>query len=89
MSSVTGDIEGDDERFVFAGKHGFGVANRQTGEWKYIKPAWTEEEMNEGKDSKSDLLITFGQESSVLIAVTGFVPMTVVSILKVVSGQHG
>ncbi|KAF2755044.1 hypothetical protein EJ05DRAFT_119979 [Pseudovirgaria hyperparasitica] len=47
---ITGDIDGDDERFVFAGKHGYGIVNRITGDWKYIKLAWSDEDFNSGKD---------------------------------------
>ncbi|OCL03400.1 hypothetical protein AOQ84DRAFT_400682 [Glonium stellatum] len=47
---VTADIEGNDEEFVFGGKHGFGIFNRSTAQYRYIKKAWAEEEIAAGKD---------------------------------------
>ncbi|KAF2837077.1 hypothetical protein M501DRAFT_986877 [Patellaria atrata CBS 101060] len=41
----TADIEGNDDEFVFGGKHGYGIFNRKTGEYRYIKKVWTEEEV--------------------------------------------
>jgi sugar lactone lactonase YvrE len=37
---TTADIDGNNEEFAFAGKHGFSVMNRKTGEWEYVKKYW-------------------------------------------------
>ena len=47
---VTVDIEGNDGEFLFGGKHGFGIFNRSTVQYRYIKKAWSEEEIADGKD---------------------------------------
>jgi len=47
---VTADIEGNDGEFLFGGKHGFGIFNRSTAQYKYIKKSWSEEEIADGKD---------------------------------------
>lgn len=48
-SRCTADIEGNDEEFAFAGKYGFGIANKQTGEYRWIKKVWTEDEVAANK----------------------------------------
>ncbi|KAJ9644043.1 rRNA-processing protein cgr1 [Coniosporium tulheliwenetii] len=45
----TADIEDNDDDFAFGGKHGYGILNRKTAEYKYIKKYWMEEEINDGK----------------------------------------
>jgi hypothetical protein len=47
---VTADIEGNDGEFLFDCKHGFGIFNRSTAQNRYIKKAWSEEEITDGKD---------------------------------------
>lgn len=46
---MTADIEGNDGGFLFGGKHGFGIFNRSTAQYRYIKKAWSEEEIADGK----------------------------------------
>ncbi|KAH7073190.1 hypothetical protein FB567DRAFT_454323 [Paraphoma chrysanthemicola] len=48
----TADIEGNPSEFAFAGKYGFGIANKQTGEYRWIKKVWTDEEKAAGKPEK-------------------------------------
>lgn len=47
----TADIEGNDTEFIFGGKFGYGICNRETGEYRWIKKVWSEEEV---KDNKPD-----------------------------------
>ncbi|EOD52874.1 Calcium homeostasis protein [Neofusicoccum parvum] len=47
---VTADIEGDDEHLFFGGKHGYGILNRRTAKYKYIKKYWSDKEVAEGKE---------------------------------------
>ncbi|KAF2500947.1 hypothetical protein BU16DRAFT_476345 [Lophium mytilinum] len=49
---VTGDIEGHDKGFIFGGKHGYGIFDRETASYKYIKKVWSEEELSDGKDKR-------------------------------------
>lgn len=46
---VTADIEGNDTEFIFGGKYGYGICNRHTGEYRWIKKVWTDEEIADGK----------------------------------------
>lgn len=46
---VTADIEGNDKEFVFGGKYGFGVADKQTGEYRWLQKVWSEEEISAKK----------------------------------------
>lgn len=48
----TADIEGNAEEFVFAGKYGYGIANKQTGEYRWIKKVWTSDEISADKHEK-------------------------------------
>lgn len=48
----TADIEGNDTEFIFGGKYGYGICNRQTGEYRWIKKVWSEEEVKAGKPNK-------------------------------------
>ncbi|KAK5130370.1 hypothetical protein LTR08_002162 [Meristemomyces frigidus] len=41
---TTADIEGNDKEFVFGGKSGYGIMNRETKESRWIKKMWTNEE---------------------------------------------
>ncbi|KAK3217419.1 hypothetical protein GRF29_1g3011553 [Pseudopithomyces chartarum] len=50
--TVTADIEGNDKEFIFGGKYGYGVCNRETGEYRWIKKVWNEEEVKAGKLEK-------------------------------------
>ncbi|KAK7708706.1 rRNA-processing protein cgr1 [Botryosphaeria dothidea] len=50
---VTTDIEGDDDHLFFGGKHGYGIINRHTSKYKYIKKYWSGKEIAEGKEKLS------------------------------------
>lgn len=39
---TTADIEGTNDHFVFGGKHGYGIYNKETQSYKYIKKFWTD-----------------------------------------------
>lgn len=45
---TTANIQGNDEEFVFGGKAGYGIMNKKTAAWKYIKKMWTAEEESNG-----------------------------------------
>lgn len=48
----TADIEGNDEEFIFGGKFGYGICNRQTGEYRWIKKVWSDDEVKDGKPDR-------------------------------------
>ncbi|ORY09203.1 SMP-30/Gluconolaconase/LRE-like region-domain-containing protein [Clohesyomyces aquaticus] len=48
----TADIEGNDHEFVFGGKFGYGVCNKKTGEYRWIKKVWNEEEVKDDKPNR-------------------------------------
>ncbi|KAF2000642.1 SGL-domain-containing protein [Amniculicola lignicola CBS 123094] len=45
----TADIEGNDEEFIFGGKLGYGICNKQTGEYRWIKKVWDDAEQKDNK----------------------------------------
>ncbi|KAK4972534.1 rRNA-processing protein cgr1 [Elasticomyces elasticus] len=47
---TTADIEGSPDEFVFGGKLGYGIMNKKSGEWRWIKKMWTEAEAKAGKE---------------------------------------
>lgn len=49
---TTANIEGNDEEFVFGGKAGYGVMNKKTAEWRYIRKMWTDEEAQNGLEGR-------------------------------------
>ena len=49
---TTADIEGNDEVFAFGGKHGFGLFNRKTGKYRYVKRYWQGEKNAEIKEKE-------------------------------------
>ncbi|KAF2771165.1 hypothetical protein EJ03DRAFT_359520 [Teratosphaeria nubilosa] len=49
---TTADIEGNDEEFIFGGKYGYGVMNRQTGESRWLSKMWTDEERRDDGGGK-------------------------------------
>ena len=51
-NSVTRDVAGNDSEFIFGGKHGYGLLNRSTGKYRYIKEVWTDEEIADGKPNR-------------------------------------
>jgi len=48
----TADIEGNDKEFIFGGKYGYGVANKETGDYRWVKKVWSEDETKEKKHEK-------------------------------------
>jgi sugar lactone lactonase YvrE len=46
------DIEGNDKEFIFGGKYGYGVCNKETGEYRWIKKVWSDEEVKDGKPDR-------------------------------------
>ncbi|KAF2020371.1 SGL-domain-containing protein [Aaosphaeria arxii CBS 175.79] len=48
----TADVEGNDHEFIFGGKYGYGIANRDTGAYRWIKQVWTDEEVAAGKPDR-------------------------------------
>lgn len=48
----TADIEGDDAHFIFGGKYGYGICNRQTGDYHWIKKVWNDDEVADGKPDR-------------------------------------
>lgn len=49
----TANIEGNDDEFIFGGKDGYGIANKNTGEPRYIKKFWSDEEVQSGRAHRS------------------------------------
>ncbi|EMC94632.1 hypothetical protein BAUCODRAFT_149764 [Baudoinia panamericana UAMH 10762] len=49
---TTADIEGNDKEFIFGGKYGYGVMNRETGESRWVQKMWTDEERKEDGGGK-------------------------------------
>lgn len=49
---VTADIEGNDSEFIFGGKYGYGICNKQTGDYRWIKKVWSDDEIAEGKPDR-------------------------------------
>lgn len=49
---TTANIEGNDDEFIFGGKEGYGIANKKTGEPRYIKKFWSDEEVKSGKANR-------------------------------------
>ena len=41
---ITAEIEGNDNEFIFGGKYGYGIMNKDTGEVRLIKKMWTDAE---------------------------------------------
>lgn len=41
---TTADIEDTEKEFVFGGKYGYGIMNRETGESRWIRKFWNDEE---------------------------------------------
>lgn len=48
----TADIEGNDTEFIFGGKFGYGICNKETGEYRWVKKVWSEEEVKQGKPDR-------------------------------------
>ncbi|KAF1990498.1 putative anterior fat body protein [Aulographum hederae CBS 113979] len=42
---TTADIEGSEDSFAFGGKKGYGVFDKKTASYKYIKKVWTDDEV--------------------------------------------
>lgn len=50
--SCTADIEGNSKEFIFGGKYGYGIANKQTGDYRWIKKVWSADEISANKHEK-------------------------------------
>lgn len=50
--SVTAELEGSAESFLYGGKYGVGVAQKESSDSRLVKPYWTKEEEIEGKDER-------------------------------------
>lgn len=50
--STTADIEGNDDEFIFGGKYGYGIMNRETGKARWIKKLWVDEERQKDDGGK-------------------------------------
>ena len=50
--SCTADIEGNDKEFIFGGKYGYGIANKETGDYRWVKRVWSEDEIKAKKHEK-------------------------------------
>lgn len=48
----TADIESDPSSIIFGGKYGFGVCDRETGAYRWIKRVWSADEAAAGKPDK-------------------------------------
>ncbi|CAI6336152.1 unnamed protein product [Periconia digitata] len=48
----TADIEGNSTHFIFGGKYGYGICNRSTGAYSWVKKVWSDEEHAAGKPNK-------------------------------------
>jgi sugar lactone lactonase YvrE len=49
---TTADIEGDNDHYVFGGKHGYGKLNRHTAQYRYLKRYWEGEVDQVDKEKK-------------------------------------
>ncbi|TKA69514.1 hypothetical protein B0A55_08391 [Friedmanniomyces simplex] len=49
---TTADIEGNDAEFIFGGKRGYGIMNRETGQSRWVKDMWDDEERKEDGGGK-------------------------------------
>ena len=52
---ITAVIEGNDDEIIFGGKYGYGIFTRKTGETRWIKKFWTDEERKEDGGGKPGL----------------------------------
>ena len=49
---TTANIEGNDKEFIFGGKRGYGIMNRETGESRWIKEMWNDDEKKDDGGGK-------------------------------------
>ena len=49
---TTADIEGNDDEFIFGGKSGYGIMNKDTGKVRSVKMMWTDAERQEDGGGK-------------------------------------
>lgn len=50
--ATTADIEGNDDEFVFGGKFGYGVMNKDSGEVRWIRRMWSDAERQDDGGGK-------------------------------------
>lgn len=51
--ATTADIEGNDKEFIFGGKLGYGIMNKDTGDVRWIKQMWTDAERKDDGGGKT------------------------------------
>lgn len=49
---TTADIEGTDGEFIFGGKWGYGIMDRETGKSRWVKMMWNDEERKDDGGGK-------------------------------------
>ena len=49
---TTADIQGNDAELIFGGKRGYGIMKRETGESRWVKDMWSDEERKEDGGGK-------------------------------------
>ena len=55
---TTADIEGNDDEFIFGGKYGYGIMKKYTGEYRWIKPMWSDAERQDDGGGKTGVSAT-------------------------------
>ena len=50
--TTTADIKGNDNEFIFGGKEGYGVMNRNTGETRLLKKMWSDADRKDDDGGK-------------------------------------
>lgn len=78
--STTADIENNDGEFVFGGKYGYGIYNRDSGETRWIKKMWNDDERKEdgggkpgiGKTREERMRSNDGEVASIALSIPTF-----------------
>lgn len=52
LDRVTCDLEGVEDKILFGGKHGVGVAEKHSSKYRYIQRFWTPEEVQKGNEER-------------------------------------
>jgi sugar lactone lactonase YvrE len=50
--SVTAELEGAEDSFLFGGKYGVGIAKKDSSEHRYLHRFWNEDEVKDGKPER-------------------------------------
>lgn len=59
---TTADIEGNDKEFIFGGKRGYGIMNRETGESRWVAEMWGEDDRKDDGGGKPGVKGTTRQQ---------------------------